>query len=203
MNNTSLSRLGKLSAGDPEEWKALPTLYAPFIRGQLSRMLSNSADVEEVEQEVLTVLFVQMKKFQRQRDGSFRNFLRKISYHKALELLSKISSGRLPQGTGDPDVALAVTGWADPASDMSRLWDEDHRRFALQQILLEARKRCGVEKVTIYCELKKKEMSREEIAKRNFVSPATLYRIQSEVNGVLQRIRLEFGDLLDLDELSL
>ncbi|MDB5387191.1 MAG: polymerase sigma factor [Planctomycetaceae bacterium] len=201
MNNTSLSRLGKLSAGDPEEWRVFPSLYAPFIRGQLSRMLANPADVEEVEQEVLTVLVVQIKTFQRRRDGSFRNFLRKISYHKALELLGKLASGRLPQGSGDS--APIVNSWADPASDLSRLWDADHRRFALDKILFEARKRCGDEKVAIYCELKKKDLTREEIAQSFDKSPATLYRIQNEVNRVLEQIRLEFGELLDLDDLVL
>lgn len=201
IENTSASRLGRLVDGDADEWQQLPILYAQFIRGQLSRMLSNPADVEEVEQEVLAVLVARIKTFERQRDGSFRKFLRTISYHKALELLGKLSSGRLPAGTGDTGVALALHAWADPTSDLSRLWDEDHRAFALEQILLEARQRCGEQKVAIYCELKRKELSREAIAQQHKVSPATLFRIQSEVNGVLEQIRKKCGKWLDLDDL--
>lgn len=201
MSNTSMSCLGRLVAGDPEEWQVFPAMYSPFIRGQLSRMLFNKSDVDEIEQEVLVVLVEGIKGFHRQRDGSFRTYLRRICYYKALELLGKLSAGRLPQGTGDSAFATSLHDWADPSSGLSRVWDEDHRKFALDQILLQARKRCGDHKVAVYCELKKKEASREEIASRFNLSLATLFRIQSEVNGVLEQIRQEYADVLDLDEL--
>lgn len=200
MSVTSVTQLVRLRDGSPDAWTEFLAMYESFLRGQLERMLKNAADVEEVQQDVLAVLVTQIKMFERQRDGSFRKYLRLLCRNKALELLGKLAAGRLPQGTGDTATAGFVEQWSDPSSELSLLWDEEHRQFALKAVLAEARKRCGEKKIAIFLELKQGR-PREEVAQQFEISLATVFRIQAEVAGAIEKIRAEWGDLLDLDEL--
>src|SRR5688572_12396693 len=81
MNTTSLSLLDRLkNAGeDASDWRRLQDLYLPLIRLWLSRVPGVRDEADDLAQEVLVVLVRELPSFERQRDGAFRAWLRKVT----------------------------------------------------------------------------------------------------------------------------
>lgn len=196
--HTSLSMLDGIRDGSASAWVRFDGAYSAFIGRQLARLLFVPSDVEEVRQDVMVVLLEKMKGFEWQRAGAFRTFLREICYRKACERLAKNRRGQSQADQVRQGDFARVEELADPQSEMSRLWDEEHRQFAQEIVLSEARKRCGPKKIDLFCELQRKERSRDEIAKLYRISPATLFRTQAEVASALRAIQNEWGEVLDL-----
>lgn len=126
--DTSLSLLERLrTPGDQDAWNRLDSLYRPFI-ARILRYDSGlrQADAEDLVQEVMTVLVGKVAGFERQRTGSFRRWLREITHHCVQAYRKKqrpaADCSRLDQ-------------LADPHSDLSKLWDEEHDRHVLQKLL--------------------------------------------------------------------
>src|SRR5262245_51291487 len=77
---TSATLLDRLRQGaDQAAWQRLHDFYAPLIRGWLRRYEVLHHDLDDVVQEVLTVVHRKMPQFERERTGSFRSWLRHIT----------------------------------------------------------------------------------------------------------------------------
>src|SRR5947209_7703527 len=98
---TSASLLERLRAGrDEAAWQRLDELYRPLIRSWLGRDPTLREEVDDVVQEVMSVLVRELPGFQRQRTGSFRRWLRTITaHHLAAHYRSRKNR---PRGSGAP-----------------------------------------------------------------------------------------------------
>jgi RNA polymerase sigma-70 factor (ECF subfamily) len=134
MHSTSQSLLDRLQAPEAAEadWERLQQLYLPLIHFWLSRVPGLSDESGDLAQDVLLVLIREMPTFRRQRDGSFRAWLRGITLNRIRDYRRK--RRRRPQVVGDAtDGYLARL--ADPHSELSRQWDRDHDEHVLRELL--------------------------------------------------------------------
>jgi RNA polymerase sigma-70 factor (ECF subfamily) len=133
MPATSASLLDRLRREpDSAAWQQLVRLYEPFIRRWLSAPgLAGHAD--DLTQDVLAVLVRELPRFERQRLGSFRAWLRTIVVNRVREHWRRAERRERPEGGTDAADRLAQL--ADPASGLSRQWDADHDAHVARKLV--------------------------------------------------------------------
>ncbi len=131
---TSASLLSRLRTGtDQHAWERLDKLYRPLICRWVLRDPDLRDDADDVAQEVMAVLVREMPGFQRQRLGSFRRWLREVTYHQVQAFRRKHRRG--PQAVGAARADDPLAEFADPNSKLSRLWDQEHDRHVLRRLM--------------------------------------------------------------------
>jgi RNA polymerase sigma-70 factor, ECF subfamily len=131
---TSKSLLARAGEGSDQAWCRLMEVYQPLIGRWVRPHVAQAADAEDVVQDVLTALVVDLPHFAHsQRPGAFRAWLRAITVHRLRRYWEKRGGQRAV--TGDPKQCDALTQLADPASDLSRAWDEEHDRHITRTLL--------------------------------------------------------------------
>src|SRR5262249_43802230 len=88
---TSLTLLDWVRKQDPAAWRRLVNLYSPLVMNWCRRRYGlQSADAEDVGQEVFRAVAEKIRDFRRDRPGdSFRAWLRRITHSKAIDELRK------------------------------------------------------------------------------------------------------------------
>src|SRR6059058_5655110 len=112
VNPTSVSLLDRLKVARPDapEWGRLQGIYLPLIRRWLGRVPGLGDESADLAQEVLVVVFREVPRFDRRREGSFRAWLRKVTVNKILNYRR--------QRQRRPSVGLdAADGFLDRLSD--------------------------------------------------------------------------------------
>jgi RNA polymerase sigma-70 factor (ECF subfamily) len=131
---TSASLLERLrSTRDEAAWRRLDDLYRPLVRCWLLRDPSLRDEADDLVQEVMSVLVRELPRFQRRRTGSFRRWLRTITGHRLAAHYRSRQKRPLVLGGAPQDCPLAQL--ADPHSELSRLWDEEHDRHVLCRLM--------------------------------------------------------------------
>jgi RNA polymerase sigma-70 factor (ECF subfamily) len=135
MLDTSPSLLEQLRAGPREEaWRKLVELYAPMLYGWIDRYSIQSSDADDLVQEVLTTLVRELSQFHYDPErGSFRSWIRTILSHR-LQAFFRARQTR-PQPAAGADAASMLDQLADPNSDLSRVWNEEHDRHVAHTLL--------------------------------------------------------------------
>jgi RNA polymerase sigma-70 factor (ECF subfamily) len=134
MNTTSVSLLESLrQRPDGPSWQRFADLYHPLLRGQLRRHGLQAADVDDLVQEVMTVLMKEVPHFQHNgRKGAFRTWLRGITVNRLRELWRQ---EKYVPAAGGSDFAEKLAQLADDQSQLSRLWDREHDQHVVNQLL--------------------------------------------------------------------
>ncbi len=135
MSETSTSLLERLrDPTDVAAWRRLTDLYSPLIRGWLRRYALQAPDLDDLVQEVLSVLVRELPGFRHnERRGAFRSWLRTITVHR---LRAFWRAQRLrPDAAGGGDLPKELEQLEDPDSDLSRRWDEEHDRHVARRLL--------------------------------------------------------------------
>jgi RNA polymerase sigma-70 factor (ECF subfamily) len=134
MIHTSVSLLERLRA-QPDEaaWQRLDDLYRPLIRHWLLRDPTVRDEAEDLVQEVLAVLVRELPHFQRQRTGSFRCWLRTITWNR-LQAFRQSRQHR-PQLLANNSDGSILSQLEDPHSALSRQWDEEHDRHVVRKLM--------------------------------------------------------------------
>jgi RNA polymerase sigma factor (sigma-70 family) len=131
---TSVSLLERLRNGnDPGSWQRLVDLYTPLIRGWLSRYGLQDTDVDDLVQEVLTVLPRELPAFEHRRAGAFRSWLRIMTVNR-LRNFWRARQAR-PAAIGGSDLNQVLDQLEDPHSDLTRLWDHEHDQHVVRRCL--------------------------------------------------------------------
>ncbi len=134
MSDTPISLLERLRLRpDPASWQRLVDLYTPLIRDWLRRQDVQPADVEDLTQEVLGAVARELPQFRHDlRRGAFRRWLRTVTVNR---LRNFWRAARLRPAVGGPAFEEALDRLADPDSDLSRLWDQEHDRNVVRRLL--------------------------------------------------------------------
>ena len=104
MHTTSLPLIGRMRLGsDQGSWNEFVDLYAPLLYRWNAAVGLQSADAQEVVQEVLLVVFQRLGQFERHKPGAFRAWLRSITSRKILKLRSRRAARREDWGSGALD----------------------------------------------------------------------------------------------------
>lgn len=140
MDVTSASLLERLRAAGPgdADWRRLHDLYQPLIRAWLAQT-GLAAEADDVAQEVLAVVVRELPAFRRQRDGSFRTWLRRVTVNRVRSW--RQARARRPVTGLDPTDRF-LTQLEDPASELSAQWDREHDRHVFDKLLAAARVGC-------------------------------------------------------------
>ena len=190
---TSASLLERLrTAPDETAWRRLDDLYRPLIRRWLQRDPTLGEEAEDVVQEVMSVLVRELPGFQRQRTGSFRRWLRTVTAHR-LAAHYRSRRGR-PQALGAPPEESPLTQLADPNSELSRLWDEEHDRYVLRRLMDLIEPRFEPSTLAAFRRVALDGASAEQAADELGLSVGAVWLAKSRV---LSRLRQEAEGLID------
>src|SRR5262249_10700821 len=127
---TSLTLFARVRAhrrhrSDPEACERFVRLYRPFVYGRCVRLGLQSADAEDVTQEVLLEVLDRLDTFQRQRPGSFRLYLNRAVRWRVLDFLRR----RARANERQPDSGVEI---AARAAEPEEITAPDGRPGALQ-----------------------------------------------------------------------
>ena len=84
MTRTSVSLLDRLKLAGPDasDWNRLQGIYLPLISRWLGRVPGLGVEADDLAQEVFVVVIRELPRFERQREGSFRAWLRQVTVNK-------------------------------------------------------------------------------------------------------------------------
>lgn len=196
MTDTSVSFLNSLQAdGDSRTWQEFVELYTPLIRIWLGGQNVRDQERDDVTQEVISVVLRRLPEFRRQRTGSFRNWLKRITINCWRNYRRKHLKRMAP--VGGTEFGQVMNELADPDSQMSRQWDEQHDQYVLQRLLEKIRP--GVRESTwaafqaVTMDGKTPEQAAEELG----VTTNAIYVAKSRV---LAQLRQYSEGLVDWDD---
>ncbi|QDT36632.1 RNA polymerase sigma factor [Stratiformator vulcanicus] len=101
---TSASLLDKAKTGESDAWSRLYARYSPLVFKRCRRAGLSTADADCVTQDIFLDLFRRLERFERQRPGSFRRFLRLLTRSRLVDFLRKTAS--FPKTIGEADRQL-------------------------------------------------------------------------------------------------
>ncbi len=129
---TSVSLLERLGQHPlQEDWTRFVALYQPFIERFIRLDLTLAPDAEDICQEVMKKLVEHLPQFRRQRDGSFRTWLKTITANEVNYFWRKRL--RRPSMGGGQD-GLALDKLHDPTNELSQWWDREHGGHILRTL---------------------------------------------------------------------
>ncbi len=131
---TSVSLLDRLKVARPDasDWKRLQVVYLPLIQRWLGRVPGLGDEAADVAQEVMVVVFREVPGFDRQREGSFRTWLRRVAVNKVRNYQRQRQ--RRPVVGLDPADGF-LERLSDPNDNLAREWDRDHDKHVVEQLL--------------------------------------------------------------------
>jgi RNA polymerase sigma-70 factor (ECF subfamily) len=140
MDHTSVSLLEKLrQPNDQAAWDRLIKLYSPLLKQWLRSFEVQDADADDLVQEVLGVVVRELPRFERERTGAFRAWLRQVLVNRLRNFWR--SRQHRPLATGTTSVLERLQELEDDASQLSRTWDEQHDRETLARLMEQIRGR--------------------------------------------------------------
>jgi len=131
---TSVSLLDRLKGAPPDasDWGRLRDIYLPLIARWLRRIPGLGDEADDLAQEVFVVMVRELPRFERQREGSFRAWLRQVTVNKVRTWRKQL--GRKPVAGMDQTDGF-LDHLAEPNSELAREWDLDHDRHVFQKLL--------------------------------------------------------------------
>jgi RNA polymerase sigma-70 factor (ECF subfamily) len=192
MNATSVSLLDRLKAARPDasDWNRLQGIYLPLISRWLGRVPGLGDEADDLAQEVFVVVIREIPRFQRQREGSFRAWLRQVTVNKVRTHRRK--RHRRPAVGMDPADGF-LDSLADPNGDLAREWDSDHDHHVFEKLLAIVRPDFSPATWGSFCRFALDGMSAAGVAQETGLSVNAVLQAKSRI---LKRLREEAGELL-------
>jgi RNA polymerase sigma-70 factor, ECF subfamily len=190
---TPVSLLRRLQAAKPDEsdWQRLHDIYRPLIQQWLARVPGLGDDSADLTQDILLVVVREIPRFERQREGSFRAWLRQVAVNR-LRTHRKQRRRRPPAGTDA--MAAFIEQLADSNGDLARQWDLEHDRHVFQKLVALARPDFGSAAWSAFQKFALEGLPAAQVAADAGMSVNAVISAKSRI---LKRLREEAGDLLD------
>ena len=192
--STSLSLLERLrQTPSGADWQQLHDVYRPLIRGWLIRVPGLHDEADDLTQDVLVVVFREVAHFERQREGSFRTWLRRVTVNRV--------RGYWRQRAKQPRAGLDgsatedfLSRLEDPASDLATQWDREHDRYVFNRLLEIVRPDFQPNTWEAFRLFAQEGQPAAQVATGLGISEAAVILAKSRV---LKRLREEAGALID------
>jgi RNA polymerase sigma-70 factor (ECF subfamily) len=194
VNPTSVSLLDRLKAAGPDDadWLRFQDIYLPLLRQWLGRVPGLGDEASDLAQEVLLVVIRELPRFERQREGSFRAWLRQVTVNKVW------SQGKRRRRQPDPGQRDATDRYfeqlADPHGDLAQQWDRDHDQHVFQKLLALVQPDFSATAWEAFCRFGRQGQPAAQVAEELGVSVNAVLQAKSRI---LRRLRQEAGNLLD------
>jgi RNA polymerase sigma-70 factor (ECF subfamily) len=137
--DTSLSLLERVARGSADaDWRRLVGVYAPLLRRWLDRYVLQQSDSDDLVQDVLAVVVRELPAFRHSgQQGAFRRWLRTVLIHRVRHFWRRKRTW--PIALGDSDFQHVLDQLAQPESDLSRQWDQEHDEYVVARLLEQIR----------------------------------------------------------------
>lgn len=131
---TPVSLLERLrQPGGAWAWPQFVAIYQPWLRGWLCAHGLQTADVEDLVQDVLAVLLRELPHFRHSsRTGAFRTWLRGILLNRLRAFRRQRPPAAAPQGD---ESERRLDQLADDRSELARRWDREHDQNVVNRLL--------------------------------------------------------------------
>ena len=135
MNETSLSLLQHLrDSADGLAWDRMHQIYAPLLKAWLRKYNLQDNDVQDIAQDVLMTLSREIASFEHNgRTGAFRTWVRGIMVNRLRTFWR--AKPRRTVASDDSEFEQRLAELADPASEMSKVWNLEHDQHVLRELL--------------------------------------------------------------------
>jgi len=200
LSTTHLSLIAGLRAETPAAWDRFARTYRPWLLDWSAQRLGfHPDDAEEIAQQVMLAVMEEFRKqrrgerppFAHQGDGSFRAWLRGVTYNRALGFLR---SERLRRPVGNGEKLLAAL--ANPDSELSSVWNQEHEATAIQHAWLAIQHEFAAEKWRPVGEVLFRRRLTGQVAGEFGISLRTLFSYQKAIK---ERLRDLLAGLLEAD----
>ena len=192
MTPTSVSLLDRLKAAGPDasDWNRLQGIYLPLITRWLGRVPGLGDEADDLAQEVFVVVIREIPRFQRQREGSFRAWLRHVTVNK-VRTHRRRRNRRPTVGVDATDGFL--NSLADPHGELAREWDLDHDRHVFAKLLAVVQPDFNSTTWEAFRRFAVDGLPAARVAEELGLSVNAILQAKSRI---LKRLREEAGDLL-------
>jgi RNA polymerase sigma-70 factor (ECF subfamily) len=192
LKTTSVSLLERLQAVSAEaDWQRLQEIYLPLICHWLARIPGLKDDAADLAQEVFVVLIREIPSFRRQREGSFRTWLRQVTINRVRSHSKR--QDRRPMAGFDPADRF-LEQLADPKGDLAQEWDREHDRHVFEKLLGIVQPGFGPKTWQAFQRFAIQGIPAAQVASELQMTENAVLLAKSRI---LKRLRLEAGELLD------
>jgi len=198
LESTNISLLARVQSNEEPAWELLVELYAPMIYSRCRRVHNmEPGEAENVGQEVFKAVARSIAKFRRQREGSFRKWLRVIIDNKCTDHFRK---GKVAVAEGGSFAQTRIEAVPDPLAASAELDSEveelSEKAMLMRQAMKLAQNEFSTQHWNIFWDVAVEERDRRDTAEKFKVSDNVVYLAISRIR---KRLKVIFEDLLDDD----
>jgi RNA polymerase sigma-70 factor (ECF subfamily) len=191
MLSTSKSLLERIQKRDDREaWQRWLAVYEPWLRSWLRRHQLQAVDVDDLVQNILTVVSQKLPTFiHNGQPGAFRTWLRLILVNQVRYFLRT----RRQQARAEllPDWLAQLEA---PASDLSKQWDQEHDQQLVHRLLATVQPEFEPRTWEVFQRLVLEARPAAEVAQHFHMERNAVYVAKARV---LARLRQELRGLMD------
>ena len=187
MNETSLSLLDRIrESPESESWDRLVSLYTPLLRRWVRKYQIQESDVDDIVQDVLSVLLNDLPRFDHnRRTGAFRTWLRTILVNRVR--LFWRSRKYQPVATGSSSIDEMLDQLQDGSSEVSQIWNREHNEIVLKRLMQHIRPQFEAQTWLAFQRQVVDHQRADVVARELEMSLSSVYKAKSRVLGALRR----------------
>ena len=194
---TSSHLIRSLKSKDVDAWNRMVELYSPLVYHWCKKSGLIQQDIPDVFQDVFCSVATHIDKFNQNPKGTFRGWLRTITYNKTIDYFRK--TGRTPMPVGGTEAQhfieqiptdFSIVDAHDVVSDNPGE-DVEIRRDFLKQALANIRPHFSEKTWRAFWRVVIDGRETNDVANELAMNPGTIRVAKSRV---LKRLRQEFGD---------
>lgn len=192
---TMIGLIDRLKRDESDAWQEWVSLYHPFLLRRLLASGEQTADAEDIIQEILQVVQKKIAQFNREENGqkgAFRNWLWKVTtncrrnYHRTRQSQQRAD----PQGGSEALGFLAQQ--VDNSNDLEQEWKQAHQQYLIQHVLDLAKKSVPSETWMVFQRRIIDKIPYEQLIQEMNISLSSAY---NRVKRVREFIRLQLSEL--------
>lgn len=182
--STSMTLLKRLQAAPQDEaaWTDFAGRYAPIVHQWCRGLGLQQADADDVTQTVLVRLVDRMKDFQYDASGSFRAWLRTVTYHAWVKFVA--SPFRSKRRDNEQTTALLES--LEARDDLAKRIEAAYDKELLDLAMLQTSRRVDAKTWEVFRLLALQNEAGADVAARLDMRVAAVYKARSRVQQMIQ-----------------
>lgn len=197
LESTNISLLARVKSNEATAWEMLVELYAPMIYSRCRRVYKmEPGEAENVGQEVFKSVARSIANFRRQREGSFRKWLRIIIDNKCNDHYRKGNAVVAEGGSVALKRIEAVPDHLVPDDSDEQEIELSEKATLMRQAMKMVQNEFSERDWKIFWDIAVEDKDRQDTAQKFDVSDNVVYLAISRIR---KRLKMIYEDLLDDD----